>query len=64
MFADPVLQRTSVGVHRIKLNDEMPFEEALRRVLLFRREILDQEIEKLLDQGIIEKSSCSCTKKG
>lgn len=59
MFADPdgVLQRTSVGEHRIKLSDGMPFKEAPRRVPLFKREILDQEIGKLLDQGIIEKSS-------
>lgn len=35
----------------------MPFKEAPRRVPLFKREILDQEIGKLLDQGIIEKSS-------
>lgn len=59
VFADPdgVLQRTSVGEHRIKLSDGMPFKEAPRRVPLFKREILDQEIGKLLDQGIIEKSS-------
>lgn len=59
VFADPdgVLQRTSVGEHKIKLSDGMPFKEAPRRIPLFKREILDQEIGKLLDQGIIEKSS-------
>lgn len=59
VFADPDgdLQRTSVGEHKIKLSDGMPFKKAPRRVPLFKREILDQEIRKLLDQGIIEKSS-------
>lgn len=58
-FADPnmPIQRAKYGEHRIELNDETPFKEPVRRVPIFKREILDAEIEKLKNQGLIEESS-------
>ena len=40
-------QRVNIGEHRIDLNDETPFKEPVRRVPIFKRDILDSEIEKL-----------------
>lgn len=51
------IQRAKYGEHRIELNDETPFKEPVRRVPIFKREILDAEIEKLKNQGLIEESS-------
>ena len=58
-FADPNMpaQRANIGEHRIDLNDETPFKEPVRRVPIFKRDILDSEIEKLKNQGLIEKST-------
>ena len=58
VFADPEMppQRSTVGEHRINLNDEMPFKEPVRRVPIFKRDILDTEIDKLRNQGLIEES--------
>ena len=57
-FADPSkpVERAKLGKHFIKLQDEMPFKEAVRRVPIFKREIMDEEIRKLAEQGLIEKS--------
>ena len=59
VFADPngKVQRTNIGEHSINLSEETPFKEAPRRVPIFKREILDAEIQKLVDQGLVEKSS-------
>lgn len=57
-FADPNgrLGQTTLGEHHIVLNDERPFKEASRNMPLFKRDILNNEIQKLEDLGIIEKS--------
>lgn len=57
-FADPEmpLQRSNVGEHRINLNEEKPFKEPVRRVPIFKRDILDAEINKLKTEGLIEES--------
>lgn len=57
-FSDPDGRRgrTNLGEHRISLSDNRPFKEATRNVPLFKREILDKEIQKLEDLGLIEKS--------
>ena len=39
------------------LNDEVPFKEPVRRVPIFKREIMDEEIRKLEDHRLIEKSN-------
>ena len=59
VFADPKLpaERANMGEHRINLSDETPFKEPVRRVPIFKREILDAEIERLKQQGLIEKSN-------
>ena len=58
-FADPgkLMERARIGEHFIKLQDETPFKEPPRRVPIFKREILDEEIRKLEEQGLIEKST-------
>lgn len=57
-FANPEmpLQRSNVGEHRINLNDEERFQEPVRKVPIFKRDILDAEINKLKTQGLIEES--------
>lgn len=57
-FADPEmpLQRSNVGEHQINLNDEKPDKEPVRRVPIFKRDILDAEINKLRTEGLIEES--------
>lgn len=57
-FADPEmpLQRSNVGEHQINLNDEKSFKEPVRRVPIFKRDILDAEINKLKTEGLIEES--------
>ena len=57
-FADPKGKpgRTTLGKHHIVLNDNQPFKEASRNMPLFKREVLDKEVKRLEDLGIIEKS--------
>ena len=42
--------------HKIRLTDETPIREPPRRVPVYKREALDQEVQKLEKQGVIEKS--------
>lgn len=58
-FADPnkSAQRANLGEHCINLNNETPFKEPVRRVPIFKRDLLDAEIEKLKNQGLIEEST-------
>ncbi|XP_033755885.1 uncharacterized protein LOC117338637 [Pecten maximus] len=57
-FADPKgkMRRITLGEHTIKLKDPVPFKEAPRRVPIYKRKILDEEIAKLEQQGLIERS--------
>ena len=48
--------RTTFGSHKIKLTDNTPIKEAPRRIPLFKRDILDEEVRKLKEKGLIEKS--------
>ena len=48
--------RTDVGTHKIKLSDETPIKEALWKILLFKRDVIDAEVQKLEAKGLIEKS--------
>ena len=57
-FARPgEVGRTNVGLHRIKLKDEKHVREPPRRVPLYKRQALEEEIKKLEDRGLIEKST-------
>ena len=56
-FAKPdEVGRTTFGSHKIKLTDNTPIKEASRRIPLFKRDILDEEVRKLEEKGLIEKS--------
>jgi hypothetical protein len=50
-------QRANLGEHCIDLSDETPFKELVRRVPIFKRDTLYAEIEKLKNDGLIEKST-------
>lgn len=57
-FAKPgEVGRTKIGSHKIKLKDETPIKEAPRRIPLFKRGVLEEEIQKLEEKGLIEKST-------
>ena len=57
-FARPgEVGRTNMGVHRIQLKDEKPVREPPRRIPLYKRQALDDEIRKLEEKGLIEKSN-------
>ena len=49
--------RTSLGTHKITLTDETPIKEPPRRVPLFKRHILEKEVNRLEKEGFIEKSN-------
>ena len=44
-----------LGKYFLRLKEEKPFKEAVRRVPIFKCEIMDNEIQKLEEQGLIEK---------
>ena len=50
------VDRTTLGTHKIKLTDEKPIKDPQRRVPLFKRDILDNEVKRLEKEGFIEKS--------
>lgn len=47
--------RVRIGGYLIKFRDDILFKELLRKVLVFKREILDKEIGNLFENGFIEK---------
>lgn len=57
MFIDfnKFMVRVRIGEYLIKFRDDILFKELLRKVLIFKREILDKEIGNLFENGIIEK---------
>lgn len=57
MFIDfnKFMVRVRIGGYLIKFRDDILFKELLRKVLIFKREILDKEIGNLFENGIIEK---------
>ena len=57
-FARPgEVGRTNMGVHRIRLKDDKPVREPPRRIPLYKRQALEDEIKKLEEKGLIEKST-------
>ena len=57
-FAKPgEVGQTNFGSHKIKLKDETPIKDAPRRIPIFKRDILDEEVKKLEEKGLIEKSN-------
>ena len=48
--------RTTFGSHKFKLKDETPIKGAPRLTPIFKRGILDEEVEKLEEKGFIGKS--------
>lgn len=57
-FARPgEVGRTHLGMHKINLEDNKPIREPPRRVPLYKRQALEEEIQKLEERGLIEKSS-------
>ena len=57
-FAKPgEVGRTNFGRHKIKLKDETLIKDAPRRIPIFKRDILDEEVKKLEQKGLIEKSN-------
>lgn len=57
MFIDfnKFMVRVRIGGYLIKFRDDILFKELLRKVLVFKREILDKEIGNLFENGFIEK---------
>ena len=57
-FARPgEVGRTNMGVHRIRLKDEKPIREPPRRIPMYKRQALEEEIKNLEEKGLIEKSN-------
>jgi hypothetical protein len=46
-----------MGTHKIKLLDDKPVREPPRRIPMYKRQALEDEVKKLQDRGLIEKSS-------
>lgn len=57
MFIDfnKFMERVRIGEYLIKFKDDILFKELLRKVMIFKREILDKEIGNLFENGLIEK---------
>ena len=61
-FAKPgEVGRTKFETHKIKLKDETPIKEAPRRIILFKSDVLDEEIQKLEEKNLLEKSTSPWT---
>jgi hypothetical protein len=57
-FARPgEVGRTNMGTHKIKLLDDKPVREPPRRIPMYKRQALEDEVKKLQDRGLIERSS-------
>ncbi|CAC5407655.1 unnamed protein product [Mytilus coruscus] len=56
-FAQPgEVGRTNMGTHKIKLRDDKPISEPPRRIPMYKRQALEDEVKKLEQKGLIEKS--------
>lgn len=57
-FAKPgEVGRTNLGHHEINLNNEKPIREPPRRIPLYKRQALEENVKNLEKKGLIEKSS-------
>ena len=54
---DGKLGQTNLAEHYIETGDTKPFKMPCRRIPLFKRHIVESEIKKMLDQGVIEPST-------
>ena len=70
MSPDGRLGQTPLAEHYIDTGDTRPFKMPCRRIPMFKREIVQTEIKKMLDQGVIKPSNspwnspiCLVTKK-
>ena len=54
---DGKLGRTKLVKHIIDTGDAIPIKQSYRRLAQKQQEIADEEIDKMLDQGIIEPSN-------
>ena len=70
MAPDGKLKRTTVAEHYINTGDAKPIRVPCRRIPMFKRRIIQKEIEKMLEQDVIEPSTsywnspiCLVTKK-
>jgi hypothetical protein len=53
-FAQPgEVGRTNMGTHKIKLLDDKPVREPPRRIPMYKRQALEDEVKKLQDRGLI-----------
>ncbi|CAG2194876.1 unnamed protein product [Mytilus edulis] len=46
-----------MGTNKIKLKDERPIRERPRRIPIYKRQALEEEVKKLEEKGLIEKSN-------
>ena len=56
MQSNGQLGQTHIVQHEIKTGDTNPIKLPPRRIPIFKRQTVDQEIDKMLEQGIIEPS--------
>ena len=57
-FAKPgEIGRTNFGRYPINMKDETPIKDAPRRIPILKRVILDEEVRRLEERGLIEKVS-------
>ncbi|CAC5404505.1 unnamed protein product [Mytilus coruscus] len=59
IFYDPAGEpgKTTIDMHSIKLKEEIPVKEPPRRIPLYKRQAIEDEIKKLEDKKLIEKSN-------
>ena len=57
MSPEGKLKQTSLAEHYIDTGDTRPFKVPCRRIPMFKRAIVEQEIKKMLDQDVIEPSN-------
>ena len=57
MSPDGKLKQTSLAEHFIDTGEARPFKIPSRRIPMFRKAAVEQEIEKILDQDVIEPSN-------
>ena len=57
MSPEAKLGQTNIAEHFIDTGDHKPFKLPCRRIPLFKRPIVQKEIQKILDQDIIEPSA-------
>ena len=53
---DGKLGRTHLTEHRIETTERRPIKQSMRRIPIHQQEAVDKEIDKMLDEGIIEES--------